>query len=65
MYAKINNSLAQKDARISQTLADDSKIMAADSSQIARASKRDSFAMKGLSVLTMVFLPGTFLAVRV
>ena len=65
MSVKVYNFLAQKDARISQALAEGSKSMAEDSSQIARASKRDSSAMKGLSVLTMFFLPGTFLAVRV
>lgn len=54
---QISNFLALKDARVGQKLA-------ADSSQMARASKRDSSAMKGLAVLTMVFLPGTFLAVR-
>ncbi|KAK3368427.1 hypothetical protein B0H63DRAFT_76154 [Podospora didyma] len=32
------------------------------SSDIARASKRDSSAMKGIAVLTMFFLPGTCLA---
>ena len=53
---QVYNFLAQKDARVGQKLA-------ADSSQIARASKRDSSAMRGLAVLTMVFLPGTFISV--
>jgi hypothetical protein len=53
---QVYNFLAQKDARIGQKLA-------TDSSQIARASKRDSSAMRGLAVLTMVFLPGTFISV--
>jgi len=30
---------------------------------IARESKRDSSAMKAIAVLTMFFLPGTFVAV--
>lgn len=53
---QVYNFLAQKDARVGQKLA-------ADSSQIAQASKRDSSAMKGLAVLTMTFLPGTFISV--
>jgi hypothetical protein len=53
---QVYNFLAQKDARVGQKLA-------TDSSQIARASKRDSSAMRGLAVLTMVFLPGTFISV--
>ncbi len=38
--------------------------VAADSRSIAQASKRDSSAMKTIAVLTMVFLPGTFVSVR-
>jgi hypothetical protein len=33
------------------------------SSRIAISSKRDSSAMKAIAVLTMIFLPGTFVAV--
>jgi hypothetical protein len=47
---------AQRDARLHN-------FMARQSSQVAQASKRDNSAMKGIVVLTMVFLPGTFLAV--
>ncbi|KAK6537447.1 hypothetical protein TWF694_011633 [Orbilia ellipsospora] len=36
--------------------------MAADSKQLAEASKRDSSAMKVLAILTTVFLPATFVA---
>ncbi|KAI9870322.1 MAG: hypothetical protein M1830_004380 [Pleopsidium flavum] len=36
--------------------------VAADSRSIAQASKRDSSAMKTIAVLTMVFLPGTFIS---
>jgi hypothetical protein len=33
------------------------------SRDLARESKRDSRAMKAIAVLTMFFLPGTFIAV--
>ena len=36
---------------------------ATDSKTIAIASKRDSSVMKSISLLTMVFLPGTFISV--
>lgn len=39
--------------------------LAADSKQIAMATKRDSSAMKTIALLTMIFLPGTFVAVSV
>ncbi len=39
-------------------------VIAEQSRDIARESKRDSSAMKAIAVLTMVFLPGTFFAVR-
>jgi Mg2+ and Co2+ transporter CorA len=37
--------------------------IAADSKKIAAASKKDSSAMKTIAVLTMLFLPATFVAV--
>jgi hypothetical protein len=37
--------------------------VAKTSAIIARESKKDSSAMKAIAVLTMCFLPGTFLAV--
>jgi hypothetical protein len=37
--------------------------LAADSKQIATATKKDGSAMKTIAVLTMVFLPGTYVAV--
>lgn len=55
MTLKVYNLIAQRDAQIGQRLAK-------DSSQMARASKRDSSAMKALSLLTMLFLPATFCA---
>lgn len=38
--------------------------LAASSKEIAEASMRDASAMKSISVLTMVFLPATAVAVR-
>jgi hypothetical protein len=49
--------MAQRDAKVQRDVAE-------ISSQIARAARRDSAAMKGIAVLTMVFLPGTYVAVR-
>jgi hypothetical protein len=48
--------ISQRDSKINILVAEDSK-------KIALAAKRDSTAMKTISVLTMVFLPGTFVAV--
>jgi len=39
--------------------------VAKDSRRVAQASKRDSSAMKTLAVLTMVFLPATFVSVSI
>lgn len=55
--------LAQRDAKTSQKLAEASRLLAADSREIAAAAKRDSSALKAIAILTMLFLPGTFLAV--
>jgi hypothetical protein len=46
---KTDNLYVQRDNKLNQL--------------IANASKRDSSAMKALAVVTMVFLPGTFVAV--
>ncbi|KAI9724846.1 MAG: hypothetical protein M1812_000122 [Candelaria pacifica] len=51
-----NRYATQRDNRINISVA-------ADSRRIAAASKRDSSAMKTISVMTIVFLPGTFMAV--
>jgi hypothetical protein len=48
--------MAQKDSKINIHLAE-------TSATIAEESKKDSAAMKAIAVLTMCFLPGTFLAV--
>lgn len=53
---QVYNYIAQTDNHLNQELA-------ADSREIAAASKRDSSAMKALAVLTMFFLPGTFISV--
>ena len=54
---QIYNYIAKNDVKLSHELA-------AASHKIAAASKRDSTAMKAFALLTMVFLPGTFTAVR-
>ncbi|KAF2650926.1 hypothetical protein K491DRAFT_696890 [Lophiostoma macrostomum CBS 122681] len=51
----VYNFLAQRDARLQRDLA-------GISGQISQAAKRDSSAMKGIAILTMVFLPGTYIA---
>src|SRR5438067_2342725 len=53
---QVYNFIAQRDSQISE-------IIGADSREIAAASKLDSTAMKGMAVVTMLFLPGTFFAV--
>ncbi|KAF2183104.1 hypothetical protein K469DRAFT_751698 [Zopfia rhizophila CBS 207.26] len=49
------NYIAQRDARLGRKFAQ-------YSGQIARASKRDSSAMKSIAILTVAFLPGTFIS---
>ncbi|KAF8856034.1 hypothetical protein BDZ45DRAFT_675834 [Acephala macrosclerotiorum] len=53
--AVVYQFMAQKDSKVNIRLAEISTV-------IARESKRDSSAMKAIAVLTMFFLPGTFLA---
>lgn len=50
------NMISQRDSRLNISVAEDSK-------KIAAAAKRDSLAMKTVSMLTLIFLPGTFVAV--
>jgi hypothetical protein len=57
--AKTNLSLAKTSAIIAKASKEDSAIMRI----IAIESRRDSLAMKTISILGMVFLPGTFVAV--
>ena len=55
---------AQTELAKAQTeLAQSQKEISLSSNLIAQASKRDSSAMKGIALLTMVFLPGTYIAV--
>ena len=49
------NLIARGDAAVNIRIAEDSRLL-------ARASKRDSVAMKTMAVVTMAFLPGTFVA---
>jgi Mg2+ and Co2+ transporter CorA len=62
--------MAAKDARTNLSLAETSTIIAEASKEdsavmrtIALDTQRDSSAMKTISILGMVFLPGTFIAV--
>lgn len=58
----IYNLLAKQDNQFSQQIAAQSLDLSEDSRQIAAASKRDSSAMKGIAILTMVFLPGSYIS---
>jgi hypothetical protein len=53
---QIYNYIALKNNEVNSGLAYDSR-------ELAVAGKRDNYAMKSISVITMVFLPGTFVAV--
>ncbi|KUJ23863.1 uncharacterized protein LY89DRAFT_776084 [Mollisia scopiformis] len=53
--AVVYQFMQQKDSKVNIQLAE-------TSATIARESKKDSSAMKAIAVLTMCFLPGTFLA---
>jgi len=49
------HSINQKDSRLNYSIARDSK-------KIAAATRKDSSAMKTIAILTIIFLPGTFIA---
>lgn len=53
---KVHNLIAQRDSLRNIEIGKDTK-------EVAAASKRDSSAMKTIAVLTMIFLPGTFVSV--
>ena len=62
--------MAAKDAKVNIALAESSAVMAKASKEdsavmriIAIEAKKDSSAMKTISILGMFFLPGTFIAV--
>jgi hypothetical protein len=57
--AKVNIQLAESSAYLARLSKEDSEVMRA----IAVESKKDSSAMKTIAILTMLFLPGTFIAV--
>ncbi|MCJ1260167.1 hypothetical protein MMC22_000026 [Lobaria immixta] len=55
MMLQLYSMISQRDSKVNISVAEDSK-------RIAAAAKRDSLAMKTVSMLTLVFLPGTFVA---
>ena len=55
-HGRLYNYIAKRDAQSTLDISTTSR-------QIAAASKRDSSAMKGIALLTMFFLPGTYAAV--
>ncbi|CZR68946.1 uncharacterized protein PAC_18847 [Phialocephala subalpina] len=69
LIAVVYQFMAQKDSRINIQHSESSAILARASKEdsqvmrtIAIESKKDSSAMKTIAILTMLFLPGTFLA---
>jgi len=56
LSVQIYNHIALKNNEVNRGLAYDSR-------ELAVAGKRDNYAMKSISVIAMVFLPGTFVAV--
>jgi hypothetical protein len=58
--AQDSREIAKSSKNIAEAAQRDSSVMRV----VAAASKRDSSSMKVLAGLTMLFLPGTFLAVR-
>lgn len=56
MMLQLYSMISQRDSKVNISVAKDSK-------KIAAAAKRDSLAMKTISTLTLIFLPGTFVAV--
>jgi Mg2+ and Co2+ transporter CorA len=59
---KLFGLLTHEDAIANINLASYSAELAAASTKIAEATKKDSSAMKTIAVMTMVFLPATFFA---
>ena len=62
---QIYSLIAQKDNALSIRDNVALKMISEDQKNIALAAKRDSAAMRVISVITAVFLPGTFTAVSV
>ena len=57
--------IAQKDNALSMRDNAALKMISEDQKHIALAATRDSAAMRVISVITVVFLPGTFTAVSI
>ena len=55
LLTQLFNLIAQREAKVGIAVAEDSRTLAS-------ASKEDSTAMKTLAAVTVVFLPGTFVA---
>lgn len=56
MFHQVHNLISQNDSRVNI-------LVATQSANIAMDTKKDSVAMKTIAGITMVFLPGTFVAV--
>jgi Mg2+ and Co2+ transporter CorA len=57
IFHQVQNLISQNDSRINI-------LVATQSANIAMDTRKDSIAMKTIAGITMVFLPGTFVAVR-
>jgi hypothetical protein len=55
---KVYNLVAQRDSH-------DNKTLAEISTEIAILTKNDSYAMRTLAIMSIAFLPGTFVAVGI
>jgi hypothetical protein len=76
--AQITNFIVQRDNKLNIEIATSSRRIAEESrrdnllnielakatAQVAEETRQDSAAMKTIAVLTLTFLPGTFIAVR-
>jgi len=60
---QIFNLTLQRDARLSLEIAQTSRDIAEASARMAEATMKDSASMKTIAILTMLFLPGTAVAV--
>lgn len=60
---QIYNLIAQRDAVAGMRLAEESAEIARQSQKAAEAALRESSSMKTIAVLTLIFLPPTFLCV--
>jgi hypothetical protein len=58
------NLIIQRDSRLNMEAMEQSRQIADESRKIAHLTRRDSTDMRIIAVVTMLFLPGTFTAVR-